>query len=89
MSEVLTQDLGMKHIVAKFTPRLLQQEQKEHGAAVANDLVQTTTNEPDLVPWDFWLFPKRKSTLKGKRFQTVNEIQENTTRKLMACGRTV
>ena len=89
MSEVLTQDLGMKHIVAKFTPRLLQQEQKEHGAAVANDLVQTTTNEPDLVPWNFWLFPKLKSTLKGKRFQTVNEIQENTTRKLMACGRTV
>ena len=89
MSEVLTQDLGMKHIVAKFTPRLLQQEQKEHGAAVANDLVQTTTNEPDLVPWDFWLFPKLKSTLKGKRFQTVNEIHENTTRKLMACGRTV
>ena len=25
----------------------------------------------DLVPWDFWLFPKLKSPLKGKRFQIV------------------
>ena len=33
---------------------------------------------PDLVPCDFWLFPKLKSPLKGKRFQTIDEIQENT-----------
>ena len=32
---------------------------------------------PGLAPFDFWLFPKLKSPLKGKRFQTVNEIQEN------------
>ena len=31
-----------------------------------------------LVPCDFWLFPKLKSPLKGKRFQTIDEIQENT-----------
>ena len=39
---------------------------------------------PDLVPCNFWLFPKLKSPLKGKRFQTV-EIQEN----MMVIGRTV
>ena len=39
--------------------------------------------------WDFWLFPKLKSPLKGKRFQTIDEIQENTTGQLMAIGRTV
>ena len=33
----------------------------------------------DLVPCDFRLFPKLKSPLKGKRFQTIDEIQENTT----------
>ena len=38
---------------------------------------------------DFWLFPKLKSPLKGKRFQTINEIQENTTGQLMVIGRTV
>ena len=31
---------------------------------------------PDLAPVDFWLFPKLKSPLKGKRFQTY-KIQEN------------
>ena len=31
---------------------------------------------PDLAPCDFCLFPKLKSPLKGKRFQTVNDIQE-------------
>ena len=31
---------------------------------------------PDLAPCDFWLFPKLKSPLKGRRFHTINEIQE-------------
>ena len=44
---------------------------------------------PDLVPWDFWLFPKVQSPLGGKRFQTIDEIQENTSGQLMAIGRTV
>ena len=32
---------------------------------------------PYLAPCNFWLFPKLKSPFKGKRFQTINEIQEN------------
>ena len=43
------QDLGMKHVMTKFTPQLLLPEQKEHHAAVANDLIQTTTKEPDFL----------------------------------------
>ena len=38
----------MKCVVAKFLAHLLP-EQKEHHAAVANDLIQTTTNEPDFL----------------------------------------
>jgi histone-lysine N-methyltransferase SETMAR len=34
----------------------------------------------DLAPCDFFLFPRLKSTLKGKRFQDVAEIHLNTTR---------
>ena len=30
---------------------------------------------PDLAPADFFLFPKLKTTLKGRRYQTVEEIQ--------------
>ena len=33
----------------------------------------------NLVPWNFWLFPKLKSPLKRERFQIADEIQENTT----------
>ena len=46
----------MKHM-AKFILRLLLPEQKEHRAAVANDLIQTTTKEPD--------FLEKVITLKG------------------------
>jgi hypothetical protein len=38
----------------------------------------------DFAPCDFFLFPRLKSTLKGKRFQDVAEIQLNTTRQLQA-----
>ena len=33
---------------------------------------------PDLAPADFFFFPKFKSSLKGRRFQTVEEIEENS-----------
>ena len=38
----------------------------------------------DLAPADFFLFPKLKTTLKGRRFQTIEEIQENATIELRA-----
>jgi hypothetical protein len=37
---------------------------------------------PDLASEDFFLFPKLETTLKGRRFQTTEEIQENAIRKL-------
>jgi len=39
---------------------------------------------PDLTPADFFLFPKLKSSLKGRRIQTVEEIEENSIRDLRA-----
>ena len=39
---------------------------------------------PDLAPCDFWLLPKLKSPLKGKRLQTIDVIQENKTGQLIA-----
>ena len=35
--------------MAKFIPWFLLPEQKEHRAAVANDLIQNATNEPDFL----------------------------------------
>jgi len=39
---------------------------------------------PDLAPADFFLFPKLKTTLKGRRFETIEEIKENAIRELHA-----
>ena len=52
-------------------------------------LVTQPLYSPDFAPCNFWLFPKLKSPLKGKRFQTVDEIQENMTGQLMVTRRTV
>ena len=43
----------------------------------------------DLAPYDFWLFPKPKSPLKVKRFQTIVKIHKSMMGQLMATGRTV
>ena len=43
----------------------------------------------NLALCDFWLFPKLKSPLKGKRFQTISEIQANMMGRLLVTGRTV
>jgi hypothetical protein len=37
---------------------------------------------PDLAPCDFFLFPKRKLNLKGRRFDTIEEIQAESPRVL-------
>ena len=52
---------------------------------VKHQITQVTQSpyNPDLVPCNCWLFPKLKSPLKGKRFQTTSEIRENTTGELM------
>ena len=49
VSKILTQDLGMKYIAAKLVPRFLLPQQMQHHAAIPNDLIQITTNEPDFL----------------------------------------
>jgi transposase len=43
---------------------------------------------PDLGPADLLLFPKLKSTLKGRRFQTIKEIEEISLGDLRASRKT-
>jgi len=47
-------------------------------------VVPHPTYSPKLAPAEFFLFPKFKTTLKERRFQNMEEIQENTTRELRA-----
>jgi len=39
---------------------------------------------PDLATAESFVFPKLKTTLKGRRFQTIEEIQENVISELRA-----
>jgi transposase len=39
---------------------------------------------PDHAPVDFFPFPKLKSTLKGRRFESIEEIEENLLTELRA-----
>ena len=39
---------------------------------------------PDIASCDFWMFPKLKMALKGKRFDDIETIQSNATRELKA-----
>ena len=62
----------------------------------AEIFVKTSNDPGDLVPLQprfgtvqLLAFPQTTITLKGKRFQIINEIQENTTGELMAIGGTM
>ena len=71
--------------VCSHASRLVQSSlAKHHITQVTQPLYS-----PDLVPCDFWLFPKLNSPLKGKKFQTIDEIQESMTGQPMATGRAV
>ena len=37
---------------------------------------------PDIAPCDFWISPKLKMAFKGKRFDDIETIQSNATRKI-------
>jgi len=37
---------------------------------------------PDLAPCDFWLFPKVKTTMKGKHFESIQGIEAATAAQL-------
>jgi len=142
---ILTCDLNMHRVAAKFVPRLLTPEQKEHHVAICQVLLQRALDDPsfmsrvitgdkswvygydpetkqqssqwragnwllhddnapshralitreflahkgittlphlpcspDLAPCDFFLFPKMKLLLKGRRFDRVEEIQRES-----------
>jgi hypothetical protein len=41
-------------------------------------IIPSTPYSPELAPCDFALFPKLKLKLKGRRFETVSDIQRET-----------
>ena len=80
--EAWTNNTWMLHhdnVPAHASP-LIRELLKKHETTV----VPQPPYSLDLAPADFFLFPKLKSSLKGRRFQTVKEIEENSIRDLRA-----
>jgi hypothetical protein len=67
----------MHRVTAKFTPRLLTDEQ-DFLIKTGPTVIPQPPYLPDLKPEDFFLFVKLKSTLKGQRFHTIEELIENS-----------
>jgi hypothetical protein len=46
---ILSDELNMRSIAAKFVPRLLSNDQKEHRVAVCSELKEPTENDPNFI----------------------------------------
>jgi hypothetical protein len=86
-----TEKLQMRRVSAKFVPRLLTYDQKDNRylAKHQTSVVPHPPYSPDLTPAAFFFLPILKTTLKGRRFQTIEEIQENAIRELRAITKCV
>ena len=80
-----TRDWQLHHNTPAHASSLVQ------SFLVTHQVTQVTQPlySPHLAHCYFCLCPKLKSPLKGKRFQTISEIQEHTMGKLVVIGRTV
>ena len=78
--------LGMKRVAAKFVPKLLNFEQKQRRMEVAQESLTITQPpySPDMASCDFFLFPKIKRTLKGRRFTAIDDIKRASLKELKA-----
>jgi len=84
IQNILTTDLNMRRVSAKFVPLVLTVEQKELQF-LSNKNITVCPHplySPDLAPCDFWLFPKVMMAMKGKRFESIQDIEAATTAQL-------
>jgi len=83
---ILTEELHMKRVAAKFVPLLVSKDQTANRLDVCREMKDQLKTNPDFVQNHhiFFLFPRMKRNLKGKRFQNVEEVREKTTEALKA-----
>ncbi|XP_013791740.1 putative uncharacterized protein FLJ37770 [Limulus polyphemus] len=66
---IMTEDLAMKRLAAKFVPKLLTAEQKELHVEVSQDMLDSTNSDPDFMntiitgdeSWVYGYDPETKS----------------------------
>ncbi|KAG5320098.1 SETMR methyltransferase, partial [Pseudoatta argentina] len=72
---IFTNDLGMRRVAAKFVPKLRKFLAKNNTL-----MMPQPPYSPDLAPCDFFLFPKLKRPMKGRRYATIEEIRQHRRR---------
>ena len=87
--EIFSNVLGMKRVAAKFVPKLLNFEQKQQRMEVAQESLTMPQSpySPDIASCDFFLFPKIKRTLKGRRFTAIDDIKSASLKELKAIAK--
>ena len=72
---ILTCDLNMPRVVAKFVPRLLTPEQKEHRVAICQEFRQRAVDDPSFMSrvitgdesWVYEYVPRLNNSLRNGR----------------------
>ena len=84
--EFFSNVLGMKRVAAKFFPKLLHCFMLVRDFLAKNNTVTMPQPQysPDMAPCDFFLFPKIKRTLKGRRFTGIDDIESASLKELKA-----
>jgi len=84
--EILTEVLDMRKVCAKMVPKELTEEQKQKEFLATKQIIvlEHPAYSPDLATMDFFLFPKIKKILKGRHFDGIDDIRNNTTAALKA-----
>ena len=69
---IVTNNLKMEKVPARWVPHHLSDEQKACHQRIAKELLHHYRTEGRSPP-NFVLFPKLKKTLRGKRFAAIEE----------------
>jgi hypothetical protein len=77
---ILTEELGMRKICTKMVPRNLTEQQRNArlSAVLISKCITVMLQPPyshDLAPCDFCLFHKVKLVVKGRHFESTEDIQ--------------
>ena len=77
---ILNDYLGMKRVAARLVPKDLNFLQNLNHVKAKNstNIIEQPPYSPDMAPADFFLFSKLKLPLRGIRFQSIEDIKENS-----------
>ncbi|XP_032668800.1 uncharacterized protein LOC116842993, partial [Odontomachus brunneus] len=75
--------LGMKCVAAKFVSKLLNFV-REFLSKNNTVMMPQPPYSPDMAPYDFFLFPELKETMKGRRFANIEKIKTESLKELNA-----